>query len=433
MTAEIAIMNKEAVALAADSAVTLTGQKIFTSANKIFALSKYQPVGVMIYGNASFMGTPWETIIKIYRNNLGKNSFDNLEEYADHFIKFLIQEKRFFPETEQEKYVERNIYYCFVDISKEIEKEIENSLAKKANLTKKQIKDITSEIIEKHCNEWKNADFFPSMSQDCIKNIMRKYESIIDKCRDMIFQSLNRKSQNQLKEIAASLFVKFLHSYTNLSGLVIAGFGTKDIFPSIRAFSIGGIADNKLKYQKNEKANADIDYNNEATIIPFAQSEMVHSFMTGVDPDYEMEIERYIFQILETYPSVIIDKIQNLNTNEKEELKNTFIQISRETFKQCIKELKDHRMTNYANRIMNVVASLPKNELADMAESLVNLTSFKRKVSMEAETVGGPIDVAVISKGDGFIWIKRKHYFNGELNPHFFANYYKEIENGEDR
>jgi hypothetical protein len=45
---------------------------------------------------------------------------------------------------------------------------------------------------------------------------------------------------------------------------------------------------------------------------------------------------------------------------------------------------------------------------------------------MDAETVGGPIDVAVISKGDGFIWIKRKHYFKPELNPHFFKNNFRE-------
>jgi hypothetical protein len=44
---------------------------------------------------------------------------------------------------------------------------------------------------------------------------------------------------------------------------------------------------------------------------------------------------------------------------------------------------------------------------------------------MDPETVGGPIDVAVISKGDGFVWIKRKHYFVPELNHHFFANYFK--------
>lgn len=64
-----------------------------------------------------------------------------------------------------------------------------------------------------------------------------------------------------------------------------------------------------------------------------------------------------------------------------------------------------------------------------MAESLVNLTAFKRRMtSVEADTVALPIDVAVISKGDGFIWIKRKHYFEQTLNPYFFANYYRKDE-----
>jgi len=61
-----------------------------------------------------------------------------------------------------------------------------------------------------------------------------------------------------------------------------------------------------------------------------------------------------------------------------------------------------------------------------MAESLVNLTSFRKRVTIEAETVAGPIDVVVISKGDGFIWIKRKKYFKPELNPQFLARYKKE-------
>ena len=69
MTAEIVIMNKEAVALAADSAVSLvTGpaenpQKIFTSANKIFRLSRNHTVAFMIYNNAAFLGIPWEPLI----------------------------------------------------------------------------------------------------------------------------------------------------------------------------------------------------------------------------------------------------------------------------------------------------------------------------------------------------------------------------------
>ena len=46
------------------------------------------------------------------------------------------------------------------------------------------------------------------------------------------------------------------------------------------------------------------------------------------------------------------------------------------------------------------------------------------------KTVGCPIDVAVISRGDGFVWIKRKHYFQPELNPHFFRNYFTGEQDG---
>lgn len=106
MTSEIIIMNKEAVALAADSAVTHsrgTQSKIFTSANKIFALSKYCPVGIMFYGNADLMGVFWETIIKIYRDELGAQEFYSLKEFVDHFIDFLKGYARLFPESKQEE------------------------------------------------------------------------------------------------------------------------------------------------------------------------------------------------------------------------------------------------------------------------------------------------------------------------------------------
>jgi hypothetical protein len=59
MTAEVAILNKAAVALAADSKVTIGSggnEKTYDSVNKIFTLSKRHPVGIMIYGNADFMG-----------------------------------------------------------------------------------------------------------------------------------------------------------------------------------------------------------------------------------------------------------------------------------------------------------------------------------------------------------------------------------------
>ena len=56
-----------------------------------------------------------------------------------------------------------------------------------------------------------------------------------------------------------------------------------------------------------------------------------------------------------------------------------------------------------------------------MAETLIRIESLKERVTRETEQVGGPIDVAVISKGDGFIWVKRKHYFDASLNVRYMA------------
>lgn len=149
--------------------------------------------------------------------------------------------------------------------------------------------------------------------------------------------------------------------------------------------------------------------------------------MEGVDPFYRNVEESYLSQIFNEYAGIIIDNMQRYTDEEKKKLKVKLVGIGKEILKDLRKKLEDYREEKYINPVTSVVSMLPKDELAAMAESLVSLTSFKRKVTMESETVGGPIDVAVISKGDGFIWIKRKHYFNPELNPQFFANYYKEV------
>jgi hypothetical protein len=69
MTAEVAVINRSAVALAADSAVTLSGRdprsqvaKVFQNENKLFELSKTHAIALMIYNATSFFDVPWEVI-----------------------------------------------------------------------------------------------------------------------------------------------------------------------------------------------------------------------------------------------------------------------------------------------------------------------------------------------------------------------------------
>jgi len=430
MTAEIAIMNKKAIALAADSAVTMIqekGQKIFTSANKLFALSKYCPIGIMIYGSASFMGVPWETIIKIYRSKLGKHNFATFKKYVDDFVTFLDNGNPLFPEAQQKKYLYGVTSGYFNNrIKNDINGKVKSIIKQKGKITDSEIEQTISNVIEHHYNLWENAKALPPIPKTHIEKIIDRYSDIIDEARKDVFEKLpiSVVSLDQLKKISASLVSKDIFP-DEISGVVIAGFGEKDTFPSLKSFDVEGIVNNKLKYKYKETESDEISFENNATIIAFAQREMVAAFMEGIDPFLHNHIEGYLSEIFNKYPEIIVENIEKFNLSEKQQLMKKLKKESSKIFKRYREDMTTYRKKNYVSPVIKVVGMLPKDELAAMAESLVSLTSFKRKVTLTAETVGGPIDVAVISKGDGFVWIKKKHYFKAELNPQFFSNYYR--------
>jgi hypothetical protein len=71
--------------------------------------------------------------------------------------------------------------------------------------------------------------------------------------------------------------------------------------------------------------------------------------------------------------------------------------------------LRDEIEQRYDEPFMQAVAALPRQDLAKMAEALVNLTAFLMRMTADQdETAAEPIDVALLSKGDGFTWIKHK-------------------------
>ncbi len=92
MTAEIAIMNKSAVVLAADSAVTIGsggGAKIFNTANKIFEISDGSHIGLMIFNSLEFMGLPLEVLAKEFRRERGGKKFATVNECRTDFLSYL--------------------------------------------------------------------------------------------------------------------------------------------------------------------------------------------------------------------------------------------------------------------------------------------------------------------------------------------------------
>jgi 20S proteasome alpha/beta subunit len=61
-------------------------------------------------------------------------------------------------------------------------------------------------------------------------------------------------------------------------------------------------------------------------------------------------------------------------------------------------------------------AAMPVQDAVDLGQFLAETTSSFVKFLPGANTVGGDLDIATVTKYEGFKWIKRKHYYPRSLN-----------------
>lgn len=152
---------------------------------------------------------------------------------------------------------------------------------------------------------------------------------------------------------------------------------------------------------------------------PFAQTDVANTVVRGIDSDLRVQFYNTYKSSLNTFKDEIISKLQDASAPMA--LIDMFKSLDVDAYTNVyIQSMDEYIQKNYIEKLVNTISYLSKEDLADMAESLVRMTYLKRRITSEEESVGGPVDVAVITKGDGFIWLKRKHYFSPELNHHYF-------------
>ena len=414
MTAIVAVLNRHAVAIAADSAVTMGNtHKVVNSANKIFTLSKYNPVAVMTYNNAAFMGTPWDIIIKEYRKQLRDKSFPTLEKYLEDFIQFL-HNRSFFCDGKTQKYFMISLLGFFLEICR-------NNVARSKNIEPENVRE---EMLEEELRTCLISNRSAKLCIEFTSSTYKKfkkyaYNDIEKYARDHKISNVELLCESFYYYIAAE-FPKAIYT-----GLVFVGYGESEIYPSVIPIIITMGIDNRLEYYIDERKVSCISKNGlNAAIVPFAQIDVTQTIVRGINPSFQDIIYDVIDKSIKSYSNVIT-YILDSNTstaNVSEAVKR----LDKDAIiKNITKQIGDEMYTRYTKPLLETVVSLDKEDMANMAESFISLTSLVRRMQPGEETVGGPVDVAVISKGDGFIWINRKHYFKPELNASFFSNYFK--------
>lgn len=422
MTAEVGVMNRLAVALAADSAVTLgRGPKVYGSAEKLFQLSTIHPVGAMFFGNADLLGIPVESVVKVFRGALGRTEFDTLEGYRDFFLEFVRDDKAFFGEDCQERYLSSTLiaYYHHL-LANRVLPSIKDRL-ETDKLTEAEIKNSIREVVVTEHHSVSAAPFLAGYSDQDAAAVAKKYRQPIESAIKEVFERLPLSAESLQKLVWLGSQVFFRDSFGgSQTGVVIAGFGSSEIFPALTETAFRGKLLGKL-ISRNEKTRR-IQGATGAIIVPFAQKEMVRTFMEGVDPELRAYLARSANDVVDGLFELLVQELapdEKSANRRKKSLRPHLESLKAKLFENW----RNLSVERYVDPIMTIVGSLPKDELAAMAETFIGMTKFKRRISRDLETVGGPVDVALITKGDGFVWVKRKHYFDPGLNPRFFGRF----------
>jgi hypothetical protein len=417
MTSEVALLNKSCIALAADSATTVTywdnGEektRYFKGANKIFNLSRAHPVGLMTYASASLQGVPWEIIAKAYRAHVGMNAHDDLTGYANDFFSYIAGNVHMFPVAVQEQQFKLLADRVAAKIARPVVRD-SKFIAEPDEVTRRTT--FTSHFTAQSAL-LNSSKFVPGASQSDTDSALLRFSGDVQVmlAADSWYDLIPRDCIADLATAAIGGIYKEDFTGLQSSGLAFAGYGDKEFFPRMMVYRCSGMVLGKLLSAIEKEVV--IDQQNASDLVPLAMSEMISTFIWGIGDGGISDI----MGSFRTQSAAMLQAVKNANHMSSGIDVDSFIE---EAVKKHVGDLVKRLHDSHRAPLHRVIASLPLAEMAELAETLVFMESMKERVTTPSESVSGPIDVAVISKGDGFIWIKRKHYFDPKLNPRFIS------------
>lgn len=394
MTALIAAMNKRAVAMAADSAITIdssTGHKVLNSANKLFYISHSHPVGIMTCGNAFYMGLPWEVIIKEFRKELGSRTLSTLQDYKVEFLNFIINHNHFCTREWQKKTLFNEFQRLYNILASESDSKVTDA-----------------EKIE--CFEHALDDFISKASSplECFDSY--SFECFITDWKSELIAFISKlpivKISPQIVDKLLKSFYTFIVSRNSVFGtsytqLIFAGYGESEIMPHLKSIIVWNGIGNIVRYQNY--IDQDVTEANDACISRYAQTDIINTFINGIHPRLQKSIDEIVPDML----NKLLEQLASEFDDEADKNKIKNYDTSRTS--SLFKDLLDRRSREqFVNPLIDTVGILDVNDLALFTESLISLTSLNRRMLGMEEGVGGPVDTAIITKADGFKWIKCK-------------------------
>lgn len=418
MTTEIAVINKLGVALATDSAVTISGeqQKVFDTGDKLFELCDHAPVGVMVNGNMDMLGVPWEIIIKDFRSQASDTNI-SVKQWLDRLIDFAAAHKAH-DAHHADRYIQALAQVQFEQIKR---------MAGRRMFEGDEMPTPDDGVVQGWIVQEAGAlaaVYDASEPAESLKGmkataILKAHKECIDMMINHAFQPV--VIQDETRTVLHNLMVSALLSSEPSSyatGIIVAGYGENDMFPSLAMAEVDGVVNGRVKYSHREDVRINRS-TNPGRVISFAQADVVERLLSGADHNFIEKSSDFIEESMGALRNELGSALAELGA-DPESAAAMLADVTSAIVSGYRDDFVGEAQREFEGNFNRTVALMPKRDVIELAEALVSITAIERKASLDVATVGGPVDVAFITRHEGFVWIKRKHYFEPDLNPRYF-------------
>ncbi|CAN2188704.1 hypothetical protein MCEMRE212_00470 [Candidatus Nanopelagicaceae bacterium] len=407
MTSQIVLMNKIGLAVASDSSLTMSrgdNRRTYASAEKIFPLDKNHKVAILHSGTVEFMEHPFEVLLTEWSKSL-QRPFGTLDEYVESFCIWLAHRQDLFPEESQLEFFEDLLTGYYLEVRRALLKELED---KGISADEWKTEETLSEVnvfLDSDLEYLDSLEDLEGLNSKWADSRFQTVQAAVTAAVEYVFDDVPRDSVSDSKyeSIARKVLYKRIFSNTYDARLAFVGYGEKAIYPKHVWVDYQGVVGDKPRYVKDSK---EISTATSSALRTHAQDEAIHTFLRAYHQSFYNIAQNFQRESLRKLTDLLI---QNLGNPEDEELMKTIDSFIEERITGIGEEFERVSSVDFVQPFTSTLSGLPSTSLGKMAENLIELQILRQSSQAIQDTVGGPVDVAVITLEKGFEWFRHKN------------------------
>jgi hypothetical protein len=393
MTAQVAVLNTKGVALASDSAVTISDgngpARSYPSAEKIFPVEE-MPLAVLHSGSAELQGVPWQILVEMWSQQREHVQRESMSTYADEFSAWLVGQPALVTQEAQDDFYR----YLFRDFLLAVRGRIRQELGAEQEMgpgyAEGAARESVNAIVEDYVRVLRERPVFPGMAKVDAPALRRRLAAELKQELDWIFDDTPRTAELDAQaDVLAELLVTRCESFASDAVLAFVGYGRDDYFPSVHRTTVSGILEGIVRV--HGQSDAEVTSRNRVSITPFGLTEAIQAFLRGTSPEYRTRAH----EVLADY--VAEDAVKGPG------------EASERAHQRLDAEFDELEWKRFLGPMLDTVETFPMVEMLRLADSLVGLASLRQLIQGQS-SVGGPIDLAKVTKSGGFEWVRNKRH-----------------------